>query len=226
MSVIVQLENVYKSYHDAGKPRTVFSDLNLDIQQGSSLAVIGRSGTGKSTILNLISGIDVPDQGSVLVKNTNITQLDENQRTLFRRQHIGFVFQSFNLIPSLTVRENLLMPLELCALTQSGNPDVLIRARLADIDLVDRAESYPEQLSGGEQQRVAIARAIIHQPDIILADEPTGNLDEENSQNVLDLLFGLVKRDGKTLVIVTHSAEVAALASSTVRVADLNVNLV
>lgn len=223
MNFIVQLKNIEKSYWEAGKQRTVFRDLNLDIQQGSSLAIVGRSGSGKSTLLNLISGIDTPEKGAVLVKGRDIVTLDETQRTLFRRQHVGFVFQSFNLIPSLTVYENLLMPLELSGLSRAGNVTAVIQSRLTDVGLADRADSFPEQLSGGEQQRIAIARAIIHQPDLILADEPTGNLDESNGQIVLDLLFDLVKQEGRTLLIVTHSREIAAMANATFQMTELNV---
>ena len=199
----------------------IFKDLNLTIEQNSSLAIIGRSGTGKSTLLNLISGIDIPDRGEIVIQDQNIVVLNENQRTLYRRQHIGFIFQAYNLIPTLTVAENVRMPLELCGLSQPDNIETLVRAKLTDVGLADRYDSFPEQLSGGEQQRVAIARAIIHQPALILADEPTGNLDEENGQRVLNLLFDLVRREGKTLIIVTHSHEIAAMASDTLRVTEL-----
>jgi len=222
MSAIIQLKNVSKSYQEAGKQRVIFDKLNLDIETASSLALVGRSGCGKSTLLNLISGIDVPQSGEVLIKNQNIVDLDETQRTLFRRNHIGFVFQSFNLIPTLSVGENLQMPLELIGQEKKTNTKHRVQIGLTDVGLLDRYHSFPEQLSGGEQQRVAIARAIIHQPDLILADEPTGNLDEENSQIVLNLLFDLVKREQKSLIIVTHSTDVAALADATIRVSDLN----
>lgn len=221
MSSIIQLKNVDKSYQDANQKRMIFKDLNLTIEQNSSLAIIGRSGTGKSTLLNLISGIDIPDRGEIVIQDQNIVVLNENQRTLYRRQHIGFIFQAYNLIPTLTVAENVRMPLELCGLSQPDNIETLVRAKLTDVGLADRYDSFPEQLSGGEQQRVAIARAIIHQPALILADEPTGNLDEENGQRVLNLLFDLVRREGKTLIIVTHSHEIAAMASDTLRVTEL-----
>lgn len=223
MTSMVQLRHIEKSYQEANKKRLVFSELSLDVKAGTSLAIVGRSGSGKSTLLNLISGIDIPDRGEVYVKDENMTALNETQRTLFRRRHIGFVFQSYNLIPTLTARENLRMPLDLNGAMGKPERNALVLARLADVNLESRADSFPERLSGGEQQRIAIARAIIHNPDLILADEPTGNLDEINGQQVLKLLFELVTRDNKTLIIVTHSHDIAAMADATLRVSDMNV---
>ena len=166
--------------------------------------LLGRSGSGKSTLLNLVSGIDLPNSGAVVVAGVDLTALDEHRRTLFRRRHIGFIFQFFNLIPLLTVEENLLLPLEL-----TDQLDAAGRARarklLDRVGLGDRAASYPEQLSGGEQQRLAVARALVHDPPLVLADEPTGNLDEETAGAVLDLLDGLARETRKTVIMVTHS---------------------
>jgi len=172
---------------------------------------VGRSGSGKSTLLNVIAGIDHPTAGAVIVDGTDLTALDEHARTLFRRRHIGFVFQFFNLIPLLTVEENLLLPLDL-----NGRADAegakRARALLERVGLGDRGDSFPERLSGGEQQRVAIARALIHDPVLILADEPTGNLDVETAAGVLDLLDTLAREAGRTVLMVTHSREVVGVA--------------
>lgn len=194
MDSVVKINNVTKTYNDAGFSRCVFQNLNLTIPVSHSLAVVGRSGTGKTTLLNLLSGIDLPDQGSIIVKGNNIVNFNETQRTFFRRQNIGFVFQAFNLITSLTVRENLLLPLQLSGMKHVNDMEELIRHYLSEVGLINRAQSFPEQLSGGEQQRIALVRAIIHQPELILADEPTGNLDNENSAIVLEMLFDLVRR--------------------------------
>ncbi len=173
--------------------------------------LIGRSGSGKSTLLNVMAGIDRPTAGAVLVDGTDLTALDEQALTRFRRAHVGFVFQFFNLIPLLTVEENLILPLDL-----NGRADAkgLVRARelLDRVGLGGRGDSYPERLSGGEQQRVAIARALIHDPALILADEPTGNLDAETAADVLDVLDTLAREAGRTVVMVTHSREVVGVA--------------
>lgn len=207
-SPLVSISGLSKAYSEGGVDRDVFRDLALDIPAGERLALLGRSGSGKSTLLNLISGIDRPDAGRVIVAGRDITAFNEHERTLFRRRHIGFVFQFYNLIPTLTVRENLLLPIEL-----TGRIDARAHSRarilLEQIGLAERADSYPDRLSGGEQQRVAVARAIMHRPLLLLADEPTGNLDEESSARVLGLLHDLVRDAGTTLVMVTHSAGIA-----------------
>jgi putative ABC transport system ATP-binding protein len=208
---LVDLRALCKSYPEGGGQRQVLRDLQMHIGTGEIVALVGRSGCGKSTLLNLISGIDAPTSGTVQVAGTDLTGLSERQRTLFRRRHIGFIFQFFNLIPTLTVLENLLLPLEL----QGGiEPAQRRRAEegLAAVGLADRAGSYPDRLSGGEQQRIAIARAIVHRPQLLLADEPTGNLDAESGQMVLGLLQQLVHAGGQTLLLVTHSVEVATIA--------------
>lgn len=204
----VELRGVSKRYQEGGDYRTVLDDLSVTFNVGETTALLGRSGSGKSTLLNLISGIDLPTSGDVLINDTPVTRLSEQQRTLFRRRHIGIVFQFFNLIPTLTVEENLLLPLEL-----NGGAGAAERtaaaALLAQIGLGDRGASYPDALSGGEQQRVAIARAVIHRPALLLADEPTGNLDEETGRLVAELLRSVARQSGMTVILVTHSQEVA-----------------
>jgi putative ABC transport system ATP-binding protein len=181
------------------------------IEAGEIAVLVGRSGSGKSTLLNLIAGIDRPTSGRVVVDGTDLTALDEDARTRFRRRRIGFVFQFFNLIPLLTVEENLLLPLELNGVADAAG---LARARglLERVGLGGRGASLPERLSGGEQQRVAIARALVHEPALILADEPTGTLDAETAAAVLAVLDGLAREAGKTVIMVTHSREVVGVA--------------
>jgi putative ABC transport system ATP-binding protein len=171
---------------------------------------MGRSGSGKSTLLNLLSGIDVPSAGEVVIAGTPLTRLSERERTLFRRRNIGFVFQSFNLVPTLTVEENLLLPMELNG--RSGTPARRLALELlARVDLADRARSFPDRLSGGEQQRIAVARALAHDPLLVLADEPTGNLDLETGRQVLAVLDDVTRKAGKTMVMATHSREVIGM---------------
>jgi putative ABC transport system ATP-binding protein len=207
----LELRNVSKSYREGEAERVVLRDVSVTIPRGEIVVVLGRSGSGKSTLLNVIAGIDRPTAGSVVVDGTDLTALDEQARTRFRRAHIGFVFQFFNLIPLLTVEENLLLPLDL-----NGRADAKGIARahelLERVGLGGRGASYPERLSGGEQQRVAIARALIHDPALILADEPTGNLDAETATAVLDLLDTLAREAGRTVLMVTHSREVVGVA--------------
>jgi putative ABC transport system ATP-binding protein len=171
--------------------------------------LLGKSGSGKSTLLNIISGIDVPDSGSVAIDGTDITKLSEKERTIVRRNKIGFIFQFFNLIPTLTVKENLQLPLELKNISEQVEK---INSVLKEVGLSNKANTYPDKLSGGEQQRIAIARALIHNPDIILADEPTGNLDYETGLQIIHLLDRVVKKKGKTMIMVTHSKDVIGLA--------------
>src|SRR5512140_189069 len=173
---LVELRALTKSYPEGGGARVVFRNLSAGIRRGETVALLGRSGSGKSTLLNLIGGIDLPTAGEVILDGTNLTGLSEQRRTLFRRRHIGLVFQSFNLIPTLTVMENLLLPLELNG--RSGGPAYAAALDLLKrVGLADRAGTYPDRLSGGEQQRVAVARAVVHDPFLLLADEPTGSLD-------------------------------------------------
>lgn len=206
---MLQLKNVNKSYQEGNIKHVVLSGLDLQVSNGEIIILFGKSGSGKSTLLNIISGIDVPESGSVSIDGTDITKLSEKERTLVRRNKVGFIFQFFNLIPTLTVKENLLFPLELIG---TNNTDEKINSLLSEVGLENRANAYPDKLSGGEQQRIAIARALIHNPDIILADEPTGNLDYETGRQIVDLLDRVVKKKGKTMIMVTHSKDVIGLA--------------
>ncbi|MGR8941725.1 MAG: ABC transporter ATP-binding protein [Gammaproteobacteria bacterium] len=200
------LKQLCKSYPESEKRRLIFENLNLEVLRNEFVVLLGRSGSGKSTFLNLISGIDQPDSGEVIVNGVNLTRCSDHQRTLFRRRHIGMIFQNYNLIPTLTVEENLLLPLELTSRV-SRRERLKVAEMLDRLSLLERIDAYPDRLSGGEQQRVAIARALIHAPDLILADEPTGNLDLATGQAVLAILDDLVQRAGKTLIMVTHSRE-------------------
>ena len=211
---IIQLENLSKGYQEAGQTRQILDSLNLEFGTGKFVCLVGKSGSGKSTLLNLISGIDAPTQGHVTIdtgeESVRLTALGEHERTLFRRRHIGIIFQFFNLIPTLTVLENVTLPLELAGTRGNGRSEA--EALLTRVGLADRLGTYPDRLSGGEQQRVAIARALVHNPLLILADEPTGNLDEETGDSVLRLLLELTRDLGKTLIMATHAPEVAAQA--------------
>ncbi|HVU14407.1 MAG TPA: ABC transporter ATP-binding protein [Phototrophicaceae bacterium] len=214
---IVQIRGLSKRYAEGGRTRAVLDHIDLDIMEGEFLVLLGKSGSGKSTLLNLLSGIDRADSGSISIDTIDITHLDERRLTLFRREHIGIIFQFFNLIPTLTILENVALPLEL-----SGQTRGLSRARdlLAAVELDNRADAFPDALSGGEQQRVAIARALVNEPALVLADEPTGNLDEETGKQVLSLLLELTREAGRTLVMATHSPEIVPLADTVCRIHD------
>ena len=207
----VELRHLSKTYREGEAERVVLRDVSAAIASGEIVVLVGRSGSGKSTLLNLVAGIDRPTAGSVAVNGTDLTALDEHARTRFRRRHIGFVFQFFNLVPLLTVEENLLLPLELNGRAGAAG-GARARALLERVGLAGRGDSFPERLSGGEQQRVAIARALIHDPDVILADEPTGNLDADTAAGVLDLLDALAREAGRTVLMATHSREVIGVA--------------
>lgn len=211
---IVCLEGLSKSYTEAGQSRLILDCLDLEFAAGEFVCLVGKSGSGKSTLLNLISGIDAPSAGHVTIHTgkeaVRLTALSEHERTLFRRHHIGIVFQFFNLIPTLTVLENVTLPLELAGMRDNGRHKA--SELLARVGLGNRLDTYPDRLSGGEQQRVAIARALVHNPLLILADEPTGNLDEETGESVLGLLLELTRDMGKTLIMATHAPDVAEQA--------------
>jgi putative ABC transport system ATP-binding protein len=207
----IRLENLSKNYQEGEHTRVVLQDVNAKFAKGEFVAILGKSGTGKSTLLNLISGIDRADSGAIWLDGQDLTALDERQRTLFRRYNIGFVFQFFNLIPTLTVWENVVLPLELKGSTD-GEVHRQAESLLDAVGLLDRRQTFPDRLSGGEQQRVAIARALVHDPLLVLADEPTGNIDEETGQQVLALLDRLTRQAGKNLILVTHSPDAAAYA--------------
>lgn len=207
----IRLNKLTKSYQEGDKTRAVLDDLELSITEGELIVLLGRSGSGKSTLLNLVSGIDKPDSGGVIIGGTNLAELNEKDRTLFRRKNIGFVFQSFNLISTLTAHENVLLPLKLKGVTDEETLSKADRF-LQDVGLGDRGDSYPDRLSGGEQQRVAIARALAHEPMLILADEPTGNLDYETGKQILDILENLVRKNGRTIILATHDRDICKIA--------------
>jgi putative ABC transport system ATP-binding protein len=219
---LIEIRDLSRAYEEGGRERVVLRGANATLRRGEIAVLVGKSGTGKSTLLNLLSGIDPPSGGEVVIDGISISRLTERERTLFRRDRIGFVFQFFNLIPTLTVEENLLLPLEL----KGRRGKVLPEARRAALDLLaevglgDRGASFPDRLSGGEQQRVAVARALAHDPLLVLADEPTGNLDLETGLAVLDLLDRLTRRAGKTLVMATHSPDVVGIADRVFRIED------
>lgn len=201
-------DKLCRSFHEGDRSHLVLRNLSVKFTRGESVALRGRSGSGKSTLLNLISGIDLPDSGEVWVAGQNITEMGERERTLFRRKHIGFVYQAFNLLPTLSVQDNVRLVLELNGVAKNVANE-RTATLLDSVGLSKRAQSFPDVLSGGEQQRVAIARAIAHEPAIVLADEPTGNLDDETAKIILDLLDYTVKQLGVTMIVATHSATVA-----------------
>jgi putative ABC transport system ATP-binding protein len=215
----IDIRSLSKSYLEGGQQRQVLRDLTISFRRGEFTAILGKSGSGKSTLLNLLSGIDMPERGEIFVDGLNLTRLDERQRTLFRRQKIGFIFQFFNLIPTLMVGENVMLPLELNG-TDARSAQQRAGEILETVGLQGRWKTFPDRLSGGEQQRVAIARALVHDPLIILADEPTGNLDDETGGQVLDLLDHLSRQAGKNLILVTHSPEAASFADCILRLHD------
>lgn len=217
MQPIVSLTAVQKWYDEGAVRRHVLHGVDMHVHAGERVALVGKSGSGKSSLLNIISGIDGADAGSVLVGGHDLNGMDETARTHFRRTSIGFVFQFFNLVPTLSVLENVLLPLELNGIV--GKPaHTRAMALLADVGLADRASTAPDRLSGGEQQRVAVARALVHEPPLILADEPTGNLDSDTGMVILQLLTQLAQQRGHALLMVTHSREVAASADRVVRI--------
>jgi putative ABC transport system ATP-binding protein len=213
------LEQLSKSYQEGERTRIVLKDASVTFARGEFVAILGKSGSGKSTLLNVISGIDRVDSGTVWFGTQNLTSLDDQQRTLFRRSKIGFIFQFFNLIPTLTVWENVVLPLELNGLVK---PNDYRRAEglLEAVELLDRRKTFPDRLSGGEQQRIAIARALAHDPLLILADEPTGNLDEDTGRRVMHLLDRLTRESNKTMLLVTHSNDAAAFADRVLRLGE------
>jgi putative ABC transport system ATP-binding protein len=218
-TIQVRLSNLGRSYVEGERQHHVLTHVSADFLQGQSVAIRGRSGSGKSTLLNLICGIDAPDSGQVEVAGCNITTMTERDRTLFRRKHIGFVYQAFNLLPTLTVADNLRLVLELNRVPEKESTQ-RIEEMLRAVELLDRAGSYPDVLSGGEQQRVAIARALCHRPSILLADEPTGNLDDKTAHNVLVLFDSLVRKTGRTMIVATHSSTVASYCDRVLELHD------
>lgn len=215
----IELDDVSRSFIEGERRHRVLDGVSLGIRRGEFVAVRGRSGSGKSTLLNLVGAIDAPDSGRVIVDGVDITGLSERRRTLFRRHKIGFVYQAFNLVPTLNVADNVRLVLELNDVAADA-ADARIHELLDAVGLADRFDSYPDILSGGEQQRVAIARALCHRPPVVIADEPTGNLDEASAERVLELLDTLVRRVGGTLLLATHSARLAGFCDRTLDLVD------
>jgi putative ABC transport system ATP-binding protein len=214
---MIELRGVSKTVKSGDHLLTILHPIDLVVPTGQRLAIFGPSGSGKSTLLGLIAGLDAPSSGSILIEGIEITQLGEDQLARLRGEKIGFVFQSFHLIPSLTALENILVPMEI-----AGRRDAASRGRalLAEVGLEDRGHHYPSQLSGGEQQRIAIARALSNDPVIVLADEPTGNLDSRTGHHVIQLLLAINQERGTTLVVVTHDQEIAQTADARVYLRD------
>lgn len=226
----IALRSVSKSYGENSAVREVLKSLDFTIAEGAFVALLGRSGAGKSTLLNLMGGLDVPTSGEIHIAGTRLDVQDDDARTLFRRQHIGFVFQSYNLVPTLSVLDNVMLPMELAESTKKGNRGDRQQARRAAADraralldevaLGDRHAEWPDRLSGGEQQRVAIARALAHEPMLLLADEPTGNLDYTTGRTVMDLLHRLVRETRTTMLVVTHDRDFLQASDRIVRMHD------
>jgi putative ABC transport system ATP-binding protein len=208
--VVLEAKNVSKTVASPEGQLTILADVSLSVRAGETLAIVGASGAGKSTLLALLAGLDSPSTGRVSIAGVDLTELDEDGRAAIRGKHVGFVFQSFHLIPSLTAVENVMLPLELGG---RGDARQVALAALGQVGLTPRQAHYPKQLSGGEQQRVAIARAFVTHPAVLFADEPTGNLDTATGQRITDLLFDLNRSTGSTLVLVTHDRTLAARCS-------------
>lgn len=216
MTSFLRFHDLTKSYYEGDVQRVVLQNAHAEFQPGEITAILGKSGSGKTTVLNLIGGIDAPDSGQIWLDGQELSALSERERTLFRRTRIGFVFQFYNLIPTLTVGENVSLPLELNKVPRAQAQEK-VQSLLETVGLLERCDTFPEKLSGGEQQRVALARALVHDPLLILADEPTGNLDEETGAQVLALLARLSREQNRTLLMVTHSTEATSHADRVLR---------
>jgi putative ABC transport system ATP-binding protein len=214
-SPFIELHNVTKAYQRGGQSVPVLDHLNLAVAKGDFLALMGPSGSGKSTLLNLIAGIDRPDSGTIMVGGNNIAALSESALAAWRAAHVGFIFQFYNLIPVLTAYENVELPLQLTTLSAADRKDRVVKA-LATVGLADRMDHTPNELSGGQQQRVAIARALITDPELIVADEPTGDLDRQSAEDILNMLQQLNQSMGKTILMVTHDPKAAEHARAIV----------
>jgi len=214
---VIELRGVSKTVQSGDQPLTILHPLDYTIASGEFVAIVGPSGSGKSTLLGLLAGLDAPTTGQIVIDGTDITTLTEDRLAKLRGEKIGFVFQFFHLVPSLTAFENIMVPMEI-----AGRRDAVARGRqlLNEVGLSDRGHHYPSQLSGGEQQRVAIARALANDPPIVLADEPTGNLDSTTGRHIMDLLLAVRRGRQTTLVLVTHDAELAALADTRLTLRD------
>jgi len=215
----IEIQALSKQYEGRGRSRLVLDHIDTTIGHGEFVVLVGRSGSGKSTLLNLLGGLDRPSTGDVLIDGQSLAALDEDALSRLRRHKVGYMFQFFNLVPTLTVAENLLLPLDLLGVAES-EAESRIRDWLAAVGLAGCATDYPDELSGGEQQRVALARALVHRPGLLLADEPTGNLDLTTARDVLRLLDDLCRRSGTTLVMATHSQEVIGMADRVLTIRD------
>lgn len=220
MNTILNLHNVSKTYQSAGRTLTVLHNINFSVEAGSTMSIVGPSGSGKTTLLGLCAGLDRASMGEVSLHNIKIDNLNEDQRAHIRNQYVGFIFQNFQLMPTLTALENVMVPLEL-----RGEKKIkpLAMDLLDKVGLADRGHHYPSQLSGGEQQRVSLARAFSNKPRILFADEPTGSLDAENSEKIIQLIFDLNREAGTTLVLVTHDGELASKTQRIIRIKGGNI---
>lgn len=214
MHSILSISNLSKSYNSGSKELKVLDDISFNLEKGKTLSIVGPSGSGKTTLLGLCAGLDRADEGSVIIQNIKLNDLTEDDRAQVRNQYVGFVFQNFQLISTLTALENVMVPIELRG---EKNSHDIASELLEKVGLSDRADHYPNQLSGGEQQRIAIARAFSNKPDILFADEPTGNLDDETGQKIEQLLFELNEQNGTALVLVTHDIELAQKTDKIIR---------
>lgn len=217
MSAILQINNLNRQFKSGDKTLTVVNNISFEIEEGTSCAIVGPSGSGKTTLLGLAAGLDRPNSGSVTLNGIEMAPLSEDERAEVRNQHVGFVFQTFQLVPTLTALENVMVPLELRGEATKSVKERAIRL-LEDVGLGDRTHHYPTQLSGGEQQRVAVARAFINEPKILFADEPTGNLDSETGEHIEKLIFELNEKEGTTLILVTHDPELAEKCERIIRI--------
>jgi putative ABC transport system ATP-binding protein len=218
MSLIIA-KQLTQTYTSAGRPLTVLADVDLTIAPESFIAIVGPSGSGKTTLLGLLAGLDRPTSGTVELNGQDLSALTDDERARFRAQNVGFVFQTFQLIPTLTALENVMVPIELSGADSDGNAERRALELLGNVGLADRVEHYPAQLSGGEQQRVALARAFANRPKVLFADEPTGNLDTETGRRIIDLLVELNTAAKTTLIMVTHDLELAARSHRVIRLA-------
>ena len=216
---LVEIHNVSKHFHKGGETITPLDNVSLSLEEGDFLSLMGSSGTGKSTLLNLIAGIDRPDQGNIIVSGTDITQLSRNRLAQWRAVNIGYIFQTHNLVPVLTAYENVELPLLLLSMSRRERQR-RVNVALEAVDLIDRAEHYPRQLSGGQEQRVGIARAVVAHPKLVVADEPTGDLEPTTSSQILQLLLRLNQELNITLLMVTHDRDAAAVASRQIQLAE------
>jgi ABC-type lipoprotein export system ATPase subunit len=203
---MLELKSLKKSYNQGSQNIEIFENLNFSMEEGQRVAVMGKSGSGKSTLLSLISGIIKPDSGDIILNSISYKDLEESELNDFRATNIGFIFQNFHLVSYLNALENVMLPAKVCNISNPKEKSIKL---LQSVGLGHRLEHLPSELSGGEKQRVAIARALIHNPKIILADEPSGNLDDETGNSVMDILFELIKKNNTTLILVTHSKDVA-----------------